>query len=42
MRKYIVEFLNKFHGPGIKIDRVNAIHVAKPFIFFTILHAVAR
>ena len=36
------EFLSKFHGSGIKIDRVISIRVAKPMIFFNILYAVVR
>ena len=33
---------SKSQGSGIKIDRVNSILVAKPLIFFIILHAVVR
>ena len=36
----MVEFLSKFQGRGIKIDRVNSIRVAKSTIFFNILHAM--
>ena len=38
----MVKFLSKFHGRGIKIDRVNSIPVAKSKIFFNILRAIAR
>ena len=38
----MVKFLSKFHGRGIKIDRVNWIRVATPLIFFNILRAAAR
>ena len=34
--KWMVEFLSKFLGCGIKIARFNYIHVAKPLIFFNI------
>ena len=37
-----VEFLSKFQGRGIKIDRVYSIRVANPLIFYNILSAVAR
>ena len=40
--KWMVEFLSKFQGRGIKIGRVNSICVAKPLIFLNILRAVAR
>ena len=30
MRKYIVKFLSKFHGRGIKISQINSIRVSKP------------
>ena len=36
------EFLSKFQGSDIKIDRVNAIRVAKTLIYFNILRAVVR
>ena len=42
MWKWIIEFLSKFQGGGIKIDRVNSIRVARSMIFFNILRAVAR
>ena len=42
MWKWMVEFLRKFQGRGIKIDRVNSIRVAKPLIFFNILREVVR
>ena len=32
MYKWIVEFLNKYQGSGIKIDRFNSIRVAKSLI----------
>ena len=38
----MVEFLSKFQGSGIKIDRANSIRFAKPLIFFNILLAIAR
>ena len=38
----MVEFLNKFQGHDIKIDRVISIRVAKPFIFFNSLRVVTR
>ena len=38
----MIEFLSKFQGRGMKIDKVNSIRVAKPLIFFSILRAVAR
>ena len=41
MRKWMVEFLNKFQGRGIKIHRDNLIRVAKSIIFFNILRAIA-
>ena len=37
----MVEFLSKFLGRGIKIDRVISIFVGKSMIFFNILRAVA-
>ena len=40
--KWMVEFLSKFQGRGIKIYRVNSIRLAKQFIFFNIFGAVAR
>ena len=39
--KWMVKFLSKFQGHDIKVARVNSIHVAKPFIFFNILCAIA-
>ena len=36
MWKWMVEFLSKLQGSGIKIDRVNSIRVAKSIIFFNI------
>ena len=36
------EFLSKFQGRGIRIDKLNSIRVAKPLIFFNILRAGAR
>ena len=36
------EFLSKFHGSGIKIDRVISIRVANLLIFFNILYVVVR
>ena len=42
MWKRMGQFLSKFQGIGIKIDRVNSIGVAKPLIFFNILRAVVR
>ena len=42
MWKLMVEFLSKFQGQVIHIDRVNSIRVAKSMIFFNILRAVAR
>ena len=42
MRTRMDEFLSKFQGCGIKIDRVNSIRVAKPLILFNILRAVVR
>ena len=41
MRIWMVEFLSKFHGHGIKIARMNSILVAKPLIFFNIISEVA-
>ena len=41
MWKWMVEFLSKFQGLGIKIDRVNSISFAKLMIFFNILRAIA-
>ena len=41
MWKWMVEFLSKFQGCGIKIDRVNSMSVAKSVIFFNILRAIA-
>ena len=41
MWKWIVEFLSKFQGRGIKIDRVISIRVSISMIFFNILHAIA-
>ena len=35
------EFLSKFQGRGIKIDRVKSIRVAKSMIFFNIVRAIA-
>ena len=37
MWKWMGEFLSKFHGRGIKIDRVNSIRIAKLMIFFDIM-----
>ena len=42
MLKWMVEFLSKFQGSVIKIERVNSILVAKPLIFFNILRAGVR
>ena len=42
MWTWMDEFFSKFHGSGIKIDRVISIRVAKPLIFFNILYAVVR
>ena len=42
MWKSMVEFLIKFNGSGIKIDRVNSIRIDKPLILFNILRAVSR
>ena len=42
MWKWMVEFLTRFQGRGVNIDRVNSIRVVKPLIFFNILRAVAR
>ena len=36
----MVEFLSKFQGSGIQIDRDNSIRVAKTLICFNILRAV--
>ena len=41
MWKWMVEFLSKSRGRGIKIGRVSSIRVAKSMIFFNILRAVA-
>ena len=41
MYKWMVEFLCKFQGRGIKIDRVYLIRVAESMIIFNILRAVA-
>ena len=41
MWKWMVEFLSKFQGRGIKIDRVNSILVDKSIIFFNILREIA-
>ena len=38
----MVEFLSKFQGRGIKIDRVKSIRFAKSMIFVNTLSAVAR
>ena len=38
----MVEFLSKFQGRCIKIDRVNSIRVDKSKLFFNILRVVAR
>ena len=38
--KWMVEFLSKFQGRGIKIDRVNLIRFAKSMIFFNIFRAI--
>ena len=40
MWKCMVEFLSKFQGYGIKIDRVDSIRLAKSMIFFNILRAI--
>ena len=40
MCKWIIEFLSKFQGRGIKINRVNLICVAKQLIFFSFFTAV--
>ena len=42
MWTWMDEFLSKFHGSGIKIDRVISIRVGKPLIFFNILCGVVR
>ena len=34
----MVNFLSKFQGSGVKIDRVNSIRVAKSLILFNILN----
>ena len=36
------EFLSKFQGSEIKIERANSIRVAKTLIYFNILLAVVR
>ena len=41
MWKWMIEFLSKFQGRVIKIDRVNSIRVAKSRIYFNILRAIA-
>ena len=41
MWTWMVEFLSKFQGRGINIDRVNSIHVSKSMIFFSNLRAIA-
>ena len=43
MRKWMVEFLRKFENRGIKIARVNSIHIAKSInlpLFALILYGV--
>ena len=40
LRKYMVQFLSKFYGRGIKIAGVNSIRIAKPLIFFDKLPAI--
>ena len=40
--KWMVEFLSKFQGRRLKIDRVNSIGVARPLIFINISRVVAR
>ena len=42
MWTWMDEFLSKFHGSGIKIDRVISIRVGKPLTFLNILCAVVR
>ena len=42
MRKWMVEFISKFQGSGIIIERVNSKRVAEPSIFFNILRALVR
>ena len=41
MWKWMVKFLSKFQGRGIKINIVYSIHVDKSLIFVNILHAIA-
>ena len=41
MWKWMVESFSKFQGRDIKIDRAKLIRVAKPFIFFNVIGAVA-
>ena len=40
MRKRMVKFLIKFGGRGIKIARINFIHVVKPLILCNILRDI--
>ena len=40
MWKWMVEFLSKIQGHGIKIELANSISVAKSMIFFNILGAI--
>ena len=42
MSKWMVEYLYKFQGRGIKIDKINSIRAANPLILFNILRAVTR
>ena len=42
MYKWMVEFLSKFKGSGIKVDRVSSIRVAKSLISFNILRVDDR
>ena len=42
MWKWMVEFLSKFWGRHIRIDRVNSVRLAKSIIFFNILLVGAR
>ena len=41
-KNWMVEFISKFQGSGIKIDRANLIRAAIPLIFFNILLAFVR
>ena len=40
MGKLMVEFFSKFHGRGMKIDRVNSIRVDTSMIFFSVLRVI--